>query len=49
MQVVTRMRMADGANAIISWRLTGSIGPLPVDVAMESEFQLNLLTGQVER
>jgi hypothetical protein len=47
--VVTSMRMLDIGTAVVAWRLTGSLGPLPLDVACEDEFQLNLLTGQVER
>lgn len=46
---ITGMRMLSNASAEIRWRLTGQLGPLPVDVAGTSEVTMNLLTGRIER
>ena len=47
-QVVTRMRLEDRCRGLISWRLRGKLGLLPIDVDFESEYKLNMLTGRVE-
>lgn len=46
---VLKMRMLDNQDAIIEWRLTGSIGPLPVEVLGETALSLNVLTGQIDK
>ncbi|KAL4433918.1 hypothetical protein ABPG75_000359 [Micractinium tetrahymenae] len=46
---VTGMRMLDNSAAEIRWRLTGKLGPLPIDVAGITEIGMNLLTGRIER
>ena len=44
------MRMLDGlSTAAITWQLTGRLGSLPLVVAGEDSFTLNLLTGLVEK
>jgi hypothetical protein len=45
------MRMQPGSRgaAVIDWRVQGRLGMLPVDVTFQSEFELNLLTGRVEK
>eukprot|EP00887_Chlorella_sp_A99_P003659 scaffold7.g3659.t1 len=45
---ITRMSMVDGMRAVIEWRLTGSVGPFPVDVRGTTRLTLNLLTGRIE-
>ncbi|KAK9818910.1 hypothetical protein WJX81_001762 [Elliptochloris bilobata] len=47
--LVTKLRMLDRGTAVVSWRLRGSIGPVPIDLDLESEFQLDLITGRVMR
>jgi len=44
---VTKLRMLDKGTAEVQWRLRGSIGPVPVDVSLASEFELDLITGKV--
>lgn len=46
---VQRLRMLDNGSVAVSWRLSGSVGPVPVDVGVESVLSLNLLTGQIEK
>ncbi len=46
-QLVTKLRMLDKGTAEVQWRLRGSIGPVPVDVSLASEFELDLITGKV--
>jgi len=46
-QLVTKLRMLDKGTAAVHWRLRGSIGPVPVDVSLASEFDLDLITGRV--
>lgn len=46
---ITGMRMLDNSAAEIRWRLTGKLGPLPIDVAGTTEIAMNLLTGRIER
>lgn len=44
---VERMRMAGLGTAVIDWRVQGTIlKVLPVDVRVESTFELNMLTGR---
>ena len=46
--VVSRLRMLDNATAQIDWRLTGSLGPFPLDLVGTTTLSLNLLTGRIE-
>ncbi|PSC69156.1 hypothetical protein C2E20_7333 [Micractinium conductrix] len=46
---IQSMRMLDNSAAEIRWRLTGWVGPLPVDVEGTTEVAMNLLTGRIER
>ena len=46
---VTRMRMVDNSSALIDWRLTGSIGPFPLEVEGETFLGLNVLTGHIDK
>ena len=46
-QLVTKLRMLDKGMAVVSWRLRGSIALVPVDVSLETEFALDLITGRV--
>ena len=46
-QLVTKLRMLDKGTAVVSWRLRGSIALVPVDVSLETEFALDLITGRV--
>ena len=39
--------MLDKGTAVVSWRLRGRVGAVPVDVDLESEFVLDLITGRV--
>ncbi len=39
--------MLDKGRAVVSWRLRGEIGFVPVDVSLESQFTLDLITGRV--
>lgn len=41
--------MLDNGTALVNWQLTGTLGPLPVDVGVESRISLNLVTGQIEK
>ena len=41
--------MLDNGTAVVSSRLAGSLGPLPLDVGVELTLSLNLLTGQIEK
>lgn len=47
MQLVTKLRMLDKGTAVVSWRLRGRIALVPVDVNLETEFDLDLITGRV--
>ena len=40
--------LQDQGSGVLSWRLRGSLGPVPIDVDFESVYKLNLLTGRVE-
>lgn len=44
---IKRIQMADKSNALIEWRLRGSVAVFPVDINYKSEFELNQLTGRV--
>jgi hypothetical protein len=46
-QLVTRLRMLDKGSAVIDWRLRGQLGAFPVDIAVRSTFELDLITGRV--
>ena len=46
-QLVTKLRMLDKGTAVVSWRLRGSVALVPVDVSLETEFALDLITGRV--
>ncbi|GAB4818205.1 hypothetical protein N2152v2_005251 [Parachlorella kessleri] len=48
---VTRLRMLDNGTAVVSWRVQGSLGALPLalDVDMDSQLSLNLVTGLIEK
>ena len=46
-QLVTKLSMLDKGRAVVSWRLRGEIGFVPVDVSLESQFTLDLITGRV--
>ena len=39
--------MLDKGTAVVSWRLRGSIALVLVDVSLETEFALDLITGRV--
>ena len=49
MQLVTKLRMLSRDTGAVQYRLRGSIARIPVDVAFEATFELNLLTGRVLR
>ena len=42
------MRLEDQGTGVLSWRLRGNLGALPIDVDFVSEYKLNLLTGRIE-
>jgi hypothetical protein len=46
-QVIKRMQMLDKGTARIDWQLTGSVGMVPIDLAMGTTITLNLLTGRI--
>lgn len=46
---VAKLRMEGSGTAVIEWRLTGTLGPFPIDVDMTSTITMNLLTGQIEK
>lgn len=41
--------MLDSGSAVITWRLRGALAALPVDVDVTSTFELDLITGRVQR
>ena len=47
LQLVTRMQMLNKGSGIISWRLRGQLGALPIDIDFQSTFELDLITGRV--
>ena len=47
MQLVTRMQMLNKGCGVISWRLRGQLGALPIDIDFQSTFELDLITGRV--
>lgn len=48
-QLVTRMQMLNKGCGVISWRLRGQLGALPIDIDIQSTFELDLITGRVSR
>jgi len=46
--VVTQMQMLDKGTAQIDWRITGTLGAMPVDIGVQSRITMNLLTGRIE-
>ena len=47
LQLVTRMQMLNKGCGVISWRLRGQLGALPIDIDFQSTFELDLITGRV--
>lgn len=47
LQLVTRLNLQSKDTGRVNYRLRGSIAAVPIDVDLESEFELNLLTGRV--
>ena len=47
MQLVTRMQMLNKGRGVISWRLRGRLGAVPIDIDFQSTFELDLITGRV--
>ena len=47
LQLVTRLSLQSKDTGRVNYRLRGSIAAIPIDVDLESEFELNLLTGRV--
>ncbi len=39
--------MLNKGSGIISWRLRGQLGALPLDIDFQSTFELDLITGRV--
>ena len=46
-QLVTRMQMLNKGRGVISWRLRGRLGAVPIDIDFQSTFELDLITGRV--
>lgn len=46
-QLVTRMQMLNKGCGVISWRLRGQLGMMPIDIDFQSTFELDLITGRV--
>ena len=46
-QLVTRMQMLNKGRGVISWRLRGRLGGVPIDIDFQSTFELDLITGRV--
>ena len=46
-QLVTRMQMLNKGQGVISWRLRGRLGAVPIDIDFQSTFELDLITGRV--
>lgn len=44
---VTSLKMSDNQTAIICWRWTGKLGPLPLSATVTTLLTLNVLTGKV--
>jgi len=47
MQSISKMQMLDKTCAKLNWRMAGSMGPLPVDIKVESLIEMNQLTGRM--
>ncbi|CAK0783200.1 hypothetical protein CVIRNUC_006399 [Coccomyxa viridis] len=45
--LVTRMQMLNKGQGVISWRLRGRLGAVPIDIDFQSTFELDLITGRV--
>lgn len=49
MQTISKMQMLDKGTAQVDWRMTGSLGALPVDISATSVIEMNLLTGRITK
>ena len=41
------MQMLNKGRGVISWRLRGRLGAVPIDIDFQSTFELDLITGRV--